>query len=130
MCRRIRHPFHEADLIPERFELPEVDSFREGKTTIIKNFTDIANTLHRDPEHILRFLSKELAAPGNIDGNRLIMQRVLRRRQIQAKLQEYMDEYVICNECGRPDTEITELEGEKIIKCAACGGWWPLRKIK
>ncbi len=113
-----------------RFVIPNVNSFIEGNQTIIKNFNEIVNALGREPEHILKFLSKELAAPATFDGNRAIIQRVLRSQIINKRINDYAREYVLCHECGRPDTKITELEGEKIIKCEACGAWWPLRKIK
>lgn len=114
----------------KRYELPKADAFKEGKTTIIRNFTEITNSLQRKPSHILTFLSKELAAPATIEGNRAVIQRVLRPKMIDQKIESYAKEYVLCHECGRPDTEVTSMEGEKIIKCAACGGWWPLRRIK
>ena len=113
-----------------RFEMPVAETFVEGNQTIIKNFNDIADKLGREPKYILQFLFKELAAPGTADGNRVVIQRVLKNSVINEKIKAYADEYVICHECGRPDTKITNLEGQKIIKCEACGGWWPLRRIK
>ena len=114
----------------ERFELPEADSFIEGKTTIVRNLTELSNTLDRKPSHIIRFLSKEFAVPTSLEGNRVVIQRRLKQQQVQEKVNAYAAEYVLCHECGRPDTQITELSGEKIIKCTACGGWWPYRRIK
>jgi len=113
-----------------RFELPEAQTHIEGNQTIIRNFAEIASTLGRDAPYILKFLLKELAAPGILEGNRAIIQRVLKKQQIDKRIQDYAQEYVLCHECGRPDTKITSLEGHKIIKCEACGGWWPLRRIK
>ncbi len=116
--------------IMSRFEIPVANIFVEGNQTIIKNFNEIADILSRDPKHILTYLSKELAAPATFDGNRTIIQRVLRGNMINKKIEDYANEYVLCHECKRPDTKITELGGRKIIRCTACGGWWPMRKIK
>lgn len=113
-----------------RFEIPQSSVLVEGNQTIIKNFNEIANVLSRDPRHLLTFLLKELAARGTFDENRVIIQRTLKKNIIDKKIEDYANEYVLCHECKRPDTKFTELEGEKIIKCTACGGWWPLRKIK
>jgi len=44
----------------ERFEVPEPDVMVEGKNTIVRNFIDIAESINREPEHILAFLLKEL----------------------------------------------------------------------
>ena len=113
-----------------RFQMPEVDTLIEGNQTIITNFNEIVDVLRRKPQHLLTFLSKELAAPATFDGKRAIVQRVLKRNMIAKKVEDYAKIFVLCHECGRPDTKITELSGQRIIKCSACGGWWPLRKIK
>jgi translation initiation factor 2 subunit 2 len=114
----------------DRFEIPEADAFIEGNVTIVRNFNDIAQTFNRPAEHILKFLSKELAAPSAVDGMRGIIQRKLRKQVIDEKIKEYAKEFVICHECGRPDTKVGELENQKIVKCEACGAWWPMRRIK
>jgi len=113
-----------------RFQMPEVDTLIEGNQTIITNFNEIVDVLRRKPQHLLTFLSKELAAPATFDGKRAIVQRVLKRNMIAKRVDDYAKIFVLCHECGRPDTKITELSGQRIIKCTACGGWWPLRKIK
>jgi len=114
----------------DRFEIPQADAFIEGSVTIIRNFNDIALAFNRTGEHVLKYLSKELAAPGTIDNARVIIQRKLKKQIIDDKLKAYAAEFVICKECGRPDTKVGELEGTKILKCEACGAWWPMRRIK
>ena len=114
----------------ERFEIPISDSFIEGNVTIIRNFNEISTILRRKPDHIIKFLSKELAAPATIDGSRAIIQRKLKKQVVDEKIRSYANEFVICHECKRPDTKINELEGQRIIKCEACGAWWPMRRIK
>ncbi|ODS41890.1 MAG: translation initiation factor IF-2 subunit beta [Candidatus Altiarchaeales archaeon IMC4] len=113
-----------------RFEIPKADTFIEGNQTTIRNFNEIANALGRDPKYLMTYLFKELAAPGVYDGNRVVIQRVLKQGVIEQKINAYALEYVICHECQRPDTEIAELAGQKIIKCQACGAWKPMRRIK
>jgi len=115
---------------PIRFEMPRPETFVEGNTTIIKNFNELAVKLRREPDHIMKFLFKELAAPGIREGNRVIIQRILKQSVINKKIEDYAREFVLCHECGKPDTGLSELEGVKIIKCEACGGWWPMRRIK
>jgi translation initiation factor 2 subunit 2 len=114
----------------ERFEMPDADAFIEGNVTIIRNFNDIISSLNRKPEHLLKYLSKELAAPASVEGQRAIIQRKLKRQVVDDKIRSYLKEFVICHECQRPDTKISELEGHKVVKCEACGAWWPLRRIK
>ena len=113
-----------------RFEIPKADIHLEGNQTIIKNFNDISETFGRDPRHLLTFLLKELATPGILRSQHAVLQRSLRVGMINKRLVDYGKEYVLCHECSRPDTKITELSGQKIIKCEACGAWWPFRRIK
>ncbi len=114
----------------DRFEVPTSDSFIEGNMTIIRNFNEISTRLRSKPEHLMKFLSKELAAPTTTDGSRVIIQRKVKKQIVDDKIMGYAKEYVICHECGRPDTKASEMGGQKIIKCEACGGWWPLRRVK
>ena len=114
----------------ERFEMPQADTLIEGNVTIIRNFNDIAQAFNRKPEHIVTYLSKELAAPASEDGARVLIQRKLKKQVIDEKINAYAKEFVICHECNRPDTKLSELEGQKIVKCEACGAWWPMRRIK
>jgi len=114
----------------DRFEIPEADAFIEGTGTIIRNFNDIALTFNRPQDHLMKYLSKELAAPVTVDGSRVIIQRKLKKQIIDDKVRDYAKEFVVCHECGRPDTKISELENQKIVKCEACGAWWPMRRVK
>lgn len=113
-----------------RFEIPKAEIHLEGNQTIIKNFLDITETLGREPQHLLTFLLKELATPGILRSQHAVLQRSLRAGMINKRIEDYAKEYVLCHECSRPDTKITELSGQKIIKCEACGAWWSLRRIK
>lgn len=114
----------------ERFVIPQSVTYVEGNQTIIRNFSEIADLLGRDPKHVFTYLLKELAAPGTLDGSRVVIQRVLRKSVIDSKIEGYANEFVLCHECRKPDTKFTELAGEKIIKCGACGAWRPLTRIK
>ena len=113
----------------ERFEMMKVKGHHEGTKTIIANFEKIASHLRRKPEHIIKYLTKELASSANTSGERLILSRKLPSKTINEKIEKYANEYVICNKCGKPDTEILN-EGEKaVLKCLACGNKKPVHKI-
>ena len=57
----------------ERFTVPKVRGHLQGNRTIISNFHQIADTLGRKPQHILKYILKELAAPGELKKNGVIM---------------------------------------------------------
>lgn len=115
----------------ERFTVPEPDVFQEGKATTVRNFGDIADALRRDPSHLLQFLQRELGAPGYIDGRRAIFKAKLTGNQIADRIQNYTDTFVLCSECGRPDTRIVKEGRVMILECEACGAHRPVnvRKI-
>ena len=87
-----------------RFEMPKVQGHIEGNKTIINNFLQIADQLRRKPEHILKFLQRELATPGIVKEGRLTLGRKIGSVQINEKVEKYAKIFVICRECGKPDT--------------------------
>ena len=44
----------------ERFVVPEAKAYVEGKTTVLENFTEIADKVRRDHDHVMKFLLGEL----------------------------------------------------------------------
>ncbi|MCQ2056531.1 MAG: translation initiation factor IF-2 subunit beta [archaeon] len=110
----------------ERFVIPELDVFQEGKITVIRNFIDITDILRRDPEHVLQFLLKELGTPGNLEGRRVVFKSKISQSHIADKIQAYTDTFVICSECGRPDTKMTKEGRVLVLECEACGAHRPV----
>jgi len=110
-----------------RFELPQVDVFFEGNKTILRNFSQVAKIFGRDEAHLQKFLTKELGAYSTLEGERLILNKKLFGKKIGDSVKRYAAEYVLCSQCGKPDTHFTTLEGVKILKCEACGAWKPIK---
>ncbi len=111
----------------ERFEIPKVKGHIEGTKTIISNFGQICATLRRNPEHLSKFLFKELATPGIIEGEKIIFNRKLGSKIINEKIEEYAKEFVICKECKKPDSEFIKEGRILFIHCLACGAKYPVR---
>ncbi|MBS3065464.1 translation initiation factor IF-2 subunit beta [Candidatus Pacearchaeota archaeon] len=111
----------------ERFEIPKVEGQISGKNTIITNISQIAGYLRRHLDHLAKFLQKELAVPGKIEGERLILITKLNSQKVNDKIEQYAKEFVICPECKKPDTEIVAEKGVKFKKCLACGAKSPIR---
>jgi len=105
----------------ERFEIPKANIIYSGNKTIITNFAKISSLLRREKKHIAKYMFKELAAPGNINGNELIILSKISRNILQKKLESYAKEYVICPQCGKPDTKIIKEGKITYLKCEACG---------
>ena len=45
---------------------------------------------------------------------------------ITGRINDYLSTYVLCTECGRPDTHITKEERTNILVCEACGASRPI----
>ncbi len=111
----------------ERLEIPKVASFTEGNKTIVKNFRQICDVIRRQPEMLSKYLSRELAAPVDLGGDRLVIQRKVLNELIQSKVDFFIKEYVMCKECGKLDTHIESIAGVKTLICEACGAKRPVR---
>jgi translation initiation factor 2 subunit 2 len=111
----------EVTVKTERFEIPKVSGHIQGNKTVINNFNIIVSALRRDSSHFLKYLLREIAAPGNLDGSRLIISRKVSSSLLNMKIKEYAEKYVICPTCGKQDTVLTEKEGVIYLKCTACG---------
>ncbi len=113
----------------KRFEIPEADVFIEGKRTIIRNFKEIADILDRDPEHIMKYLLRELGTAGDFDGQRIVLQGKFTTTVINDRIKDYTKEYVLCRECKKPDTEIIKEHRIYLLKCKACGAKSPIKGL-
>ena len=111
----------------ERFQIPEPDLFIEGKTTVFRNFMDIAESFRRDPEAILGYLLREMGTAGNLDGRRAILKSKLGVEQVKARLKSYFTTFVLCSECGKPDSKLTKDGRTMILECEACGAHRPVK---
>lgn len=105
----------------ERFEIPPVQGMIEGIRTIITNFKQICDYLRRDCSHLMKYLQRELAAPAKIDGDRLILTKKVVSSKINEKIKSYVDEFVICKECKKPDTQLEKQGDFLFVRCLACG---------
>jgi len=122
-------PKKTAPVEAERFEVPKFESFLEGNNTLIKNFTDVARTLERAPAHLQKYLALETGARGELEMHRLRIKTAKNNVFLNQKLETYVNEFVLCKECKKPDTEIRLVEGIPWIKCKACSAKYPIRKI-
>jgi translation initiation factor 2 subunit 2 len=112
----------------ERFEPPLPEIMLMGTKTTIKNFDFICQKLRREGAFLAKYLSKELAIPSTIEGTRLVLHGKIPNRLIDEKLGNFISKYVLCKECGRPDTKLVDGEhGIKTLICEACGARAPAK---
>jgi len=127
LLKRARESLPESVFEKERFEIPKVRGHIEGNKTIISNFNQIAQSLRRPLDHLLKFLLKELATPGTLKPKGLVIGAKVAATRINEKIRQYANEFVLCRDCGKPDTQIIK-DGEfSFLKCTACGSKHPVK---
>jgi translation initiation factor 2 subunit 2 len=124
--QRARLNLPESVHLAERFEVPNVRGHIEGNKTVISNMQQIADTLGRPLEHILKFTLKELATPGIARGQLVALGTKVAASRINDKIKQYARLFVICSECGKPDTKLTKEGSISIMQCTACGARKPI----
>ena len=121
LLKRACSQMPEVSLKRERLELPQLLITAVGMRTIISNFKEVADVLDRDPQHILKFLTREMATAATFHDSRAIFQGKFRRDSFERLLQRYMDSFVVCPVCKRPDTKIVKEKRSAFLVCNACG---------
>ncbi len=76
----------------------------------------------------MKYLTRELGTAGKIEGSRAVFQGRFTKEMLKSNIDAYVEEYVICSECGRPDTQLVKVDRVLMLKCSACGGHRPVKK--
>jgi translation initiation factor 2 subunit 2 len=113
----------------ERFEVPKRVSTVFGPRTIFHNFKEICDALDRDPLHVLKFLLKEMATAGTVEGSRAIFQGKIESNTLERLVNRYLAGFVMCPVCKRPDTRIVKEKRLYFLVCEACGARSPVKPI-
>lgn len=130
MLKRAYKALPEVSKTTTRFEIPSVKGSIQGKKTIVTNLTQIANKLGRELRHLVKFLSKELATTSNIEQNSVNFVGKFGSKSLNEKLDKYVKEFVLCSQCGKPDTKIIKDRNITFKRCEACGAKSTVRSIK
>ena len=129
MLARARTQLPETILNRERFEVQKVKGLVQGNKTILSNLGQIADQLRRPVEHIMKYLTKELAAKGEVKQSYAIFNAKVPSAKINEKILEYVDAFVMCKQCARPDTTMTKSGPSWLISCQACGAKYTAKGI-
>jgi translation initiation factor 2 subunit 2 len=130
LLKRVMENTPKKEIFEDRFKLPKAEIFYEGNTTVIKNFDKISDAVNRAPDLILKYLLGGLGTAGDLNGPRIVFQGKIPARDIQEKLKDYIDTYVICSECNKPDTHLVKQGRTLLIRCDACGAFRSVKSRK
>ena len=112
----------------ERFEMPYAEIQIQGTKTLIRNFDLIISKIRRDPQILVKYFSRELAVPATYANGKVTLHGKFSDRAVNEKLNEFVNSYVLCKECKKPDTILIEgAHGVRSLICEACGARSPIR---
>jgi translation initiation factor 2 subunit 2 len=106
-----------------RIKPPQLQMVGSRKTLWV-NFQEICTMMQRDPQHVYAFLMAELGTEGSIDGNeRLIIRGRYLPKYIESLLRKYVVEYVTCEMCRSPNTDLVKDQNTRLYFCSCrdCG---------
>ena len=129
LLKRACSQMPEVSLKRERLELPQLYITTVGMRTVISNFKEVADVLDRDPQHILKFLTREMATAATFHDSRAIFQGKFRRDSFERLLQRYLDNFVVCRVCKRPDTKVVKEKRLSFLVCNACGARSSIKQL-
>jgi len=113
----------------KRFELPKPIVQVMGTRTFFQNFRDVCQYMNREPNHVFKFLLNELGTAGHISDGTAIFQGKFSEEQMERLLKHYVDDFVVCPVCRRPDTRIEKQGRFNFLICEACGARSSLRNV-
>ncbi|MBI2664794.1 translation initiation factor IF-2 subunit beta [Candidatus Woesearchaeota archaeon] len=127
LLERARKELPEISEEIARFEVPKVKGHIQGNRTVISNFHQIAQAVGRPVEHLLKYVLREMASPGDLTSSALIIGTKIPASRINEKISQYVHDFVMCPECKRPDTKLVKEDKINFIKCSVCGAKEPVR---
>ncbi|XP_010496812.1 PREDICTED: eukaryotic translation initiation factor 2 subunit beta-like [Camelina sativa] len=119
---RLRDDDLEASTERPRTVMMPPQLLAQGTVTVCLNFADLCRTMHRKPDHVMKFLLLQMDTKGLLNKQqRLEMKGLVSHRDFQAVLRRYIDAFVICICCKSPDTALGEYDGLFTLRCEMCG---------
>ncbi|WP_121741315.1 translation initiation factor IF-2 subunit beta [Natronorubrum halophilum] len=112
----------------QRLQIPDAQIQKDGAFTRFTNLGEIADVLSREDEHLHRFIQREMGTSGKFEDGRGRYNGTFSERDFNVAVEAYVDEYVLCSECGLPDTRLVREDRTPMLRCDACGAFRPVTK--
>lgn len=110
-----------------RYKMQRIQVKVEGKgngiKTVVVNLSNVALSLARPGSHVIKWFGLDLGAQTNIDppDDRWIINGSHDAAVLQKSLYIFIEKFVLCDDCGNPETELV-IKDDVIRKdCKACG---------
>lgn len=112
----------------QRLQIPDAKAQKDGAFTRFRNLGEIADVLSREDEHLHRFIQREMGTSGKLEDGRARYNGTFSDQDFSMAVDAYVDEYVLCSECGLPDTRLVREDRTPMLRCDACGAFRPVTK--
>ena len=109
-----------------RYKMPgvltKIEGSGNGTKTVIPNLNEIARSLDRDSVEMCKFFGIELGAQARYveRDSRAVINGMHDTSTVQEIVYKYIDMFVLCPECGNPETSYV-IKNSIRKTCAACG---------
>jgi len=110
-----------------RYKMPLVFGKVEGRgngiKTVIPNISEVSLSLHREAGEVNKFFGCELGAQTSFSmkDDRAVVNGSHTDGALQSMVHKYVESFVLCPQCGLPETHYKIKSGCIFHKCAACG---------
>jgi putative translation initiation factor aIF-2 beta subunit len=109
-----------------RYQMEVVDceyKRRQNKTAIL-NMVKIAKDINRSPEEVIKYLGHSVSSSGSYSSKsqEYVLNGNYSQSDIQHRLQEYCEAFVVCRLCCNPETQYKIKRESIFLRCSACGG--------
>ena len=118
----------ERNVEQERLQIPDPEGATDGAFTRLTNLGEIADALSRSTEHLHSAIQRTFGTSGQLEGDRARYSGSFSINDFEEALDDYVEEYVTCSECGLPDTRLVTEDGVDMLRCEACGAFRPVQK--
>lgn len=108
-----------------RYKMPVITLSTKKNQTSIDNLSLLSKTLNKEPMELLKMWSYALGT--NLTPKTSSLGGFHTFSQLHDALIKYIDEFIICQKCGNPETTYTIYKSRFCLECRACCG---LSKIK
>jgi len=109
-----------------RYTMHKLQSMcKRNNKTYFLNLQAVATNLARSPDEIFKWFGYTYGVQGNL--KEYALNGKFETAALQTKLQDYIDNHVLCGVCGNPETKYQSKTEKGVLvslskKCSSCGG--------
>ena len=104
-----------------RYKMPNIDIQHTKTKTIITNITDIIESIKRNEIYLQKYIGYELGARVLNKNYRFEINGKHDKNKIIDIVNSFIKLYVLCIECGLPETNISICKNKAYFDCRSCG---------